>query len=133
MVEKFLKSLLLLSLVTAFLTVQWMPPHVHLSEQHKHDGIHHQHQTEIHAHSLVSQTIGVDFSHQISHANIFALIHDYILPKPEKQNSFSIIVRPVNWLPSFLLVNIKIPAITNTQLSYFAFSTVNPRAPPQIS
>ncbi|MCV6637609.1 hypothetical protein [Candidatus Albibeggiatoa sp. nov. NOAA] len=131
--EKFLKSSLLLLLVTAFLTMQWMPPHAHLSEQHKHDGIHHQHQAEIHAHSLVSQTIGVDLSHQVSHANIIALVHEYSFPKQEKPNSSSIIVRPVNWLLSFLLVNIRLPATTNTKLSYFAFSTVNPRAPPQIS
>ncbi|PHS71864.1 MAG: hypothetical protein COB22_06765 [Cycloclasticus sp.] len=127
--------LLLLLLVTAFLTMQSATAHIHLGEQHNHDETHHQHQAEIHAHNLATQTTVVADSHQESHANVIVLIHECSIPKQEKQKNLStaLIAKSASLLQPFLLVNIKIPEITNAKLSYFSFSTVNPRAPPQTS
>ncbi|MFK5969656.1 MAG: hypothetical protein QM487_05990 [Candidatus Marithrix sp.] len=115
--------------------MQLVPAHVHLSEQHEHDGTHHQHQAETHAHNLTNQTIAIDFSHQTSHTNVIVLVHEYSFPKQEKQNNLSTVLvnKHTIQLHPFLLVSIKIPVATNTNLSYFDLSTVNPRAPPQIS
>ena len=63
--------MLLLLLVTAFLSMQWTAVHIHLAEQHDHDGSHHQHQPEAHAHHLSIQSVAaIDFSHQEHHANV---------------------------------------------------------------
>ncbi len=127
--------LLLLLLVTAFLTMQWSSAHIHLSEQHNHDGIHHQHQTKTHAHNVTNQTGAIDFSHQTSHADVIDLVYECSFPKQTKQNSPSIALVSKFAIPlqSLLLVSIKTPAMTTTKISYFELSTVNPRAPPHHS
>lgn len=127
--------LLSLYLVTAFLAMQWTPAHIHLGEQHDHDGTHHQHQAETHAHNLTQQAIATDFSHQASHTNIIVLALECNFPQKEKQDNhlIALVTKATTILDSSLLVNIAIPVVTNTRLSYFELSTVNPRAPPQIS
>jgi hypothetical protein len=135
MTKFWFNRLLSLFLVTAFLTMQWTPVHIHLSEQHDHDGVHHQHLAETHAHNLSNQTITIDISHQTSHTNVIVLGQEYSLSKQDNQKNLStaLVTNTVRVLQPFLLVSIKIPFITSSKLSYFDLSTVNPRAPPQIS
>ena len=56
-----------LLLVTAFVAAQFMTVHIHLAEQHDHDGASHQHPSEVHTHDLVIQAI--DTAHQENHDN----------------------------------------------------------------
>ena len=75
-----LNQVMLLTFVAAFLTMQWTTTHVHLGEGHDHDGGHHQHNVEVHAHysidSNVSAEIDVnnstdfDLSHQSNKLNV---------------------------------------------------------------
>lgn len=127
--------LLSLCLVTAFLAIQWTPAHIHLSEQHNHDGNHHQHQAETHAHNLTWQAASTDVAHPTSHADIIVLAHACHFPQQEKQGHhlIALVTNATSLLHPSLPVNIAIPIITNTKLSYLELSTVSPRAPPQIS
>lgn len=129
-ITKFwLSRLLLLLLVTAFITMQWTSSHVHLSEQHAHDGGHHQHQVEAHAHNLDSQLSAL----QANHVNVVELSQECNSPNKGKQKCLSTSLVLDTLIQPYLLISIKTPATTNSNLSYFDLSTVNPRAPPQIS
>jgi len=45
---------LLLSLITAFIFLQWSATHIHLSGEHQHDGDHHQHTATAHQHQFAN-------------------------------------------------------------------------------
>ena len=126
--------LLSLFLAAAFLTMQWTPAHIHLGEQHDHQGLH-QHQAELHAHSLIPQTIATDSPHDASHASVIMLVKDCSISKQEKQKepTPALVARIFSIPQPFLLVRAKIPVATSNKLNYLDLSTVNPRAPPQIS
>ena len=116
--------------------MQWTAVHVHLAEQHDHDGAHHQHQLEAHAHHVSNQDVAaIDYSHQENHSNVLDFNYEYSRPKGEKQKTPSAVVHTLTPLPTqpFLLVSAEIPDVINTKLSYFSRSTDNPRAPPKIS
>ena len=49
-----LNRAMLFVLVTAFLSMQWAPAHIHLAEHHDHGGSHHQHEVEAHAHQSIT-------------------------------------------------------------------------------
>jgi hypothetical protein len=127
---------LLLLLVTAFLSMQWTAVHIHLAEQHDHDGTDHQHQLEAHAHNLSIQDVAViDSSHQENHSNVLDFSYDYSVPKVEKQKTPSAVVSTHVPVTSqlFLRARIEISDLINTKSSYFSRSTDNPRAPPRLS
>ena len=131
---------LLFVLITAFLTMQWTTAHIHLSQNHSHTGSQHQHKVETHGHQLTDQyvidyDVDSDVSHEVSHANIVDIDHKYTLSKSEKQKYFPLAVAPLPFqlLQYSLPIRITIPENLNTKLSYFARSTVNPRAPPKTS
>ena len=46
-------------LITAFLSLQWSSTHIHLAENHDHDGGVHQHEQETHNHDLAGHHIDV--------------------------------------------------------------------------
>lgn len=121
----------LLLLVTVFLTMQWAPAHIHLNEYHDHGSIHHQHQTETHTHKTIDEHV-LD---QISHANVIVLDHECCFPKLEKQTNIStaLVTKVVSVLQPLMLTSINFPAFSNSKLSYFDLSVVNPRAPPIFS
>lgn len=127
---------LLLLLVMAFLAMQWTTIHIHLAEQHGHDGGYHQHQVDAHDHSFSSQTVtAIDFSQQTNHDNIIEFDREDGLPKKgtQKAPSTTLVGTTVHLLAPFLLVSIKVPVVTNTKSSYVNRSTLNSRAPPQTS
>ena len=45
---------ILIVLVAAFLAMQWSTAHIHLAENHHHDGSHHQHNIAVHSHQSIS-------------------------------------------------------------------------------
>ena len=131
---------LLLVLITVFLTMQWTTTHIHLSQKHNHTGSQHQHKVETHGHQLTDQYVidyGVDsdVSHEVSHANIVDIDHEFTLSKSEKQKFSPLAVGPPPFqlLQYSLPIRIKVPVILNTKLSFFDRSTVSPRAPPKTS
>ena len=128
---------LLLLLVMAFLAMQWTTTHIHLAEQHSHDGGSHQHQVDAHDHSFSSGMVtAIDFSQQTNHDNIIEFDREDGLPKKGTQKAAStttLVGTTVHLLAPFLLVSIQTPVVTNTKSSYVNRSTLNPRAPPQTS
>ena len=55
--EKFQRSkTIFLVLVTAFLSMQWSPAHIHLAEHHNHGGGQHHHNIEVHVHQRLSSS-----------------------------------------------------------------------------
>lgn len=125
----------LLLLAVVFFTTQWSTIHVHLAEQHSHDGGAHQHQPEAHAHSLIEQATTNDYLHQLSHTNIVELGSEYCFSKNDTQKkALTFIVDTSPCLsPFLLLVSSKIRGFESSKSSYLNRSTLNPRAPPQIS
>ena len=131
---------LLFVLITAFLTMQWTTSHIHLTQKHNHTGSQHQHKVETHGHDLtdkyvIDYGVDIDDSHEVSHANIVDIDHEYTLSKSEKQKYFplAVVPPPYQLLQSFIPISVKIPVNLNTKLSYFDRSTVSPRAPPKTS
>lgn len=66
-------KLLLFSLITAFILLQWSATHIHLAGEHEHDSGKHEHQVTTHQHQLVSHhadvidVANVTLSHADSH------------------------------------------------------------------
>ena len=125
---------LVLLLVTAFLTMQWTAVHIHLADQHIHDKSLHQHQIETHAHDLINKTVAaIDLSHQASHSDVIDLDHDANLPKKEKQRTptSAAVITPVFALPKTpVKATGQIAFIKSTKLRYLYRPSFNPRAPP---
>ena len=130
-----LTRLMSLILVTAFLAMQWTPAHIHLNEQHDHEGSHHQHLAETHVHNLTKQISSTDFDLQASHADAIVLAYECCFRQQDKQKNISaaFITEAATILQPVLVENDSIPATTNFKLNYLGLSTANPRAPPQIS
>ena len=78
MIRQRINSVWLFVLLTAFLAVQWTPPHAHLALPHDHSGGRHQHSAEAHAHQPVMLHVeAIDSRHsQLDEAQIVDLGHD---------------------------------------------------------
>ncbi len=126
---------LALLLVTAFPTMQSGTAHIHLGDQHYHDENQHRHHTEIHAHNLINQTTVIADIHQKSHVSVIVLIDECSISNQEKQKNLSVVLiaESANLLQPLLLTSTKIPVSEDTRSRYLNRSTLNPRAPPQIS
>lgn len=142
MTKMWLRYFFLLLLATAFIGVQWVnaSTHIHLSEQHSHDGHHHHHHTKLHSHDLSSEAMTTHAFHQISHVNATTLDHENCLKKQKKQKKQqkpNKISQPLlsseTVIPqiSLLLVSYNPPLSVNIDSSYFKYSTTHSRAPPQ--
>ncbi len=125
---------LVLLLVTAFLSMQWTAVHIHLADQHIHDKSLHQHQIETHAHDLINKSVAaVNLPDQASHTDVIDLDHDANLPKKEKQRtpSSASVITPVFALPQAPVKTTgQIAFIKNTKLRSLYRPSFNPRAPP---
>ena len=121
--------ILILLLAVVFLSMPWTSVHIHVAENHSHDGIHHQHQSETHSHSLLADT---DFSHQANHADAVELDNNYRIEKPEKQTaSLDVIASSTFTLTPLMKVSNKRLIHTSTASIYCCYSNLNPRAPPK--
>ncbi len=123
-----------LLLVTAFVAAQFMTVHIHLEEQHDHDGAAHQHPSTVHTHDLVAQAI--DTAHQENNVNTIELDSNVSLQKKDKHHPApsAITLTSIFQLPpASIRVNISPNIFSNTKLSYHSLSTTHPRAPPNVS
>jgi hypothetical protein len=121
----------ILLLVIAFLAAQFITVHIHLAEQHHHDGTSHQHRSDVHIHEFVLQAI--DRAHQENRAHTIEFDSSFSLQKKDKQNPApsAITLTSMFQLPTvFFRAAITSSLVTNTHLSYLSFSTTHPRAPP---
>ena len=127
-----LNHTLLFTFIIAFLAMQWTTAHIHLADHHDHDGSHH-HNIEVHAHHSIDQHVSaIDLSHQSNNLSVVELDYEFNAQKVEKLEKPSTSVIPSTFpLLSFAISNItKLPADTNTKLSYLYRLTAKPRAPP---
>jgi hypothetical protein len=129
-------KVLLLFLVTAFLTVQWTTAHIHLAEHHDHDGSHHQHDIQAHAHhSSDHHADSVDSSDVTGDHDVVELDHECSSPCWKNLGD-----QPVaSGLPELRLMassqssGVILPEADDNKQSYLTYSTIRLRAPPQFS
>jgi len=124
-----LNSIQLLFLITAFLTIQWTTSHIHLAQQHDHDGIAHQHQMQTHSHQYIASD---NVSFQTSHLNVIEFDFKYNLQnsKHPKKPFSDVAIHIFQALSSILLLSIEIPIFVNTKQGLSLYSSSSPRAPP---
>ena len=131
-------KMLLLVLLTAFLSMQWSTAHIHLAEHHDHDGSHHQHAIEAHAHqSISSHDNSIDSTHQVDdhNVNLVELDHDCNRQSGEKLDNHSIALTPADFQLNIFPQKdrIELPEFNNSKHRYLDYSTIQLRAPPQLS
>ena len=131
-------KMLLLVLLTAFLSMQWSTAHIHLAEHHDHDGSHHQHAIEAHAHqSISSHDNSIDSTHQVDdhNVNLVELDHDCNRQSGEKLDNHSIALTPADFQLNIFPQKdrIEFSKFNNSKHRYFDYSTIQLRAPPQLS
>lgn len=136
MIKYRLNNSLLFTLIIAFVTMQWTSTHIHLAENHNHDGGHHQHNVEVHAHKSIDNHINnIDFSHQSNNLNVVDLDHEVNEKKVEKleKSTSSVLLSIVPYLIFTKSSADELPTISNTRLNYLFRSITKPRAPPAFS
>jgi len=129
-------KLLLLLLVTAFLTVQWTAMHVHLAENHDHDGNHHQHNLQAHGHYTASHHVDtIESSHSIKDFAVVELDNNCALPACKKSGEQSTVSTSLTHQFSLALkpTSFQLPKLESNKQSYITYSTTRLRAPPQFS
>ena len=125
--------MLFLVLFVAFLSVQWSSAHIHLAEQHSHDGTHHQHEIKTHTHH---QTLSADSAHSTDDPDkLVELDLDCNRYATSKYDSQYIVFSSVN---SHVSVYYQVddnapPIIHGSKHRYIDYSTIQFRGPPQIS
>ena len=116
-------------ILVAFLTIQWTTSHLHLEQQHSHDGTFHQHQVTAHAHQYLAVN---DLEGQSNHSNIIEFDEEYHLQKRIKQQipSPDMAIEVSHSIVPIIRLKIEIPVYINTNLGYLALSNTKSRAPP---
>ncbi len=125
--------ILFIFLITAFLAVQWSSAHIHLAEQHNHDGSHHQHSSKSHLHSLGNHhSNSIDTSHSTDENYVVQLDLEYRLPKWNKLDNQPDVLPQANHplLPVPQHTDIPRPKFSLSQYPWLSYSTVRLRAPP---
>lgn len=125
-------------LVAALLSTQWSSTHIHLAEQHDHDGIQHQHNIESHAHQSFSHDdIFSDSIHQVNQQELKLVELGYECNVQSWNNidDLPIILSYVNLQLIFThhINKIKSAGFGNSKRRYIDYSTINLRAPPKFS
>lgn len=132
-----LNQILLLTLVTAFLTLQWSSTHIHLAQHHNHDGDHHQHQIESHSHQSIDNFVDANvLADHNNDFNVVKLDHEVSSQKIEKlEKPFTTVIPPTSLgqLSQTEVDNSVFSELINTKLSYLYQSPSKSRAPPQYS
>ncbi len=130
-----LNAVLTFYLITALLSIQWSMPHIHLSEQHDHDGRLHHHSIEAHAHHPVSHHSDlIESSHQTSDADVLELNPEYRLTNSTKHKKLPDTIQASGFQPPLVcLSKIEPSEIISTKLGYLYQSTAYLRGPPQFS
>lgn len=125
---------LLFVLIIAFISMQGASAHVHLAENHNHDGIHH-HEAESHAHNLTTHySDTVDSSHLADASNTVDLDNQCNVPSGKSQSPDLIAIEYCSQQYTYVqTVRIEPPFTNNLFYHLFDRSTANPRAPPYFS
>ncbi len=128
-------KLLILTLITVFLSMQWSSSHIHLAEQHTHQQNPHLHKLEAHAHhlSLTEQhSDSIDDSRQNDHSNVIDINQEICShKKSQKKISDIFLLARVFQLPLWPFpTSLEISSIENVKLSRHEHTSVRPRAPP---
>jgi hypothetical protein len=121
-------------LITALLAVQVSVSHIHLAENHDHDGSHHQHNIQAHyASSHHASTI--DSIHVVDAYNVIEFDNDYPHSGCGKAGS-QLIASTSNALQLLFDIHpsgIQSPKQDSNKQRYITYSTIRLRAPPQFS
>ena len=130
-----LNTVLTFYLITALLSIQWSMGHIHLSEQHDHDGGLHRHSIEAHAHHPVSHHADqIESSHQTSDANVVELNPAYRLINSTKHKKLPHTIQSSIFEPALVCLAKTEPSeIISTKPGYLHQSTVYLRGPPSFS
>lgn len=123
------------SLITTLLSMQWSMTHIHLSEQHNHDGGLHHHSIEAHAHNPISHHSDlVELSHQTSDADVLELNHEYKLTGSTKQKKVPITILASAFHPPLVeLSKAVLFEVIFTNSEHLDQTTVYLRGPPLLS
>jgi len=131
---------LLVSLITAFLFLQWSSTHIHLTAEHEHDSGKHQHQATTHQHQLTSHHIdAIDIaSNTLSHADshkVVELEHVCTQFHGKLCEQFTAIP-PASWTVFEQKISSKSVVTSyqqNIYQTYHQYTAIRLRAPPLVS
>ena len=131
---------LLITLITAFIFMQWSATHIHLAGEHEHDGDHHQHTAIAHQHQLDNHhpdNIDLDIgklSHSESH-KIVELDLDCVQCQANSVKQSPAILSASWDFPEQFFVDDRLSITYQAEFyqSYFQYSPINLRAPPVFS
>jgi len=132
-------KLLMFSIITAFLFLQWSATHIHLASNHEHDGDKHQHAVTAHKHQLASHhTDTIDESaDMLSHADNNKVVQlDHVCSqhhgKLAKHFAITSTSHDISGNHGFSK-NTLIPFLQDRYQPYHQYSFVRLRAPPATS
>ena len=131
---------LLVSLITAFLFLQWSSTHIHLAGEHQHDSGQHQHQVTTHQHQLNSHHIdAIDIaSDTLSHADNHKVVDlEYVCTQFHgKQGKLFTVIPSTLWNVLERKISFKSVVASYQQgnyQSYHQYTSIRLRAPPLTS
>lgn len=128
-------TVLIIYLITAFLSIQWSTAHMHLSAQHEHDGGLHHHSIEAHAHHPGSHHADqIDSFHHSSDVNVVELSTEYRLTNSTKQKKRPDNLQASAFQPPLLyLSKTVLSGPISTSFRNFYQTTIYLRGPPLFS
>lgn len=125
-------------LITALLSMQWSLAHIHLAEYYDHDGNHHQHNIDAHAHqSFTNNDNFTDSDHQLHHqgAKLVELSNDCNVQSRNNLDDQPVVLVFVSFQlnsPHYIN-NFESSGFSYSKQRYIDYSTIKLRAPPKIS
>jgi len=131
---------LLLTLITAFIFLQWSATHIHLSAEHQHDGDQHQHAATAHQHTLDNHhSDNIDpVIDSLSHSDSSKVVElEQVCTQFHGKIAKHYVITPsTSWnitnQPSASTTQFK-PYQAETYQSYYQYSSIRLRAPPLFS
>lgn len=128
-----LKYILLVTLIAAFLSLQWTASHIHLAKHHDHGKGHHQHYTAVNSHQSIDIDLqSNDFSHHTNDLSVVELDHEFNHKKfnqLEKPDTASI-ATTFPALSKLSASTVTFPDTHSNDTGQLYRSTVRSRAPP---
>ena len=140
MIRSYLIHTVLIAFVTAILSTQWTPTHIHLSNSHGHNAVHHKHVSQVHSHHSLDDSPTHDLnktleaSHHSNNLSIVELDYEFHSKKIGKWDKTGASINAITfWQQPYSAV--VPPALfdhqTNSLLSIQA-SINRPRGPPYL-
>ena len=133
-----LNKTMFIVLVAALLSMQWSSAHIHLAEQHDHDGNPHQHKVAGHTHqSFTHDDVFSDSIHQLhqQQVNLVEIGYECNVQSWNNIDDQPIILSYINLQLNFTqhINRIESAGFDNSKRRYTDYSTINLRAPPEFS